>query len=867
MKRRFLELLSRCQCRVVVAIVVLTTAGSWLTACDNKDLEGQPSWLGNSIYERLQEGGNFQTMLQLIDDLGYASVMSQTGSKTLFAADDAAFASWYRSNPWGVRSYDQLSAAQKKLLLHSAMVNNAYLVELLSNVEASPDPLEGMCMRRESAISQYDSVSRWLPSQMPLTRYWDAHRHKTQGIVLLKDDHSQPMIHFLPVFMQNNNITDEDLQILTNGQSASRDDAWVNGQKIVERDITCKNGYIQRMEGVMLSSDNMAQIMRNHPNMSQWSTLMDRFCAPYYNEQATRDYNRLNGTNDSVFVLRYFSSQNKQTLDVAPDRMAVEATLSFDPGWNHYMYTNTAGKDLHYDCGALLVPSNKALDEWWNHDGLALQDQYKEWSRVPDQVLVELLNVNMIPEFISTVPSKFHNIVNDAKVEMGVKKEDIDSCFMGCNGVVYLTNKVFAPATYSSVAFPPLVHTETMNIIYWGIDKLGFKPYLNSMDSYYSFFVPTNQAMLCYVDPCSYGATTSVLYEFYFNTDRNTVGAHRYGYDLATGTVLTQLNDATTTQVENRMRDLLDNLIVVGNVEDGNTYYRTKGGATIRVQHGGQAGTMTIEGGLQLEQQQPVGITQIFDQTTEGNGKAYVVESQVPSSGRKSVYRTLSEHPEYARFFDLLKGGDPDSAQYNLTASMIDNYSCVDFNIRLFDNYHYTIWVPTNESLDELHAAGILPYWEDLEAQTDEAWGGNRDAAKLKRYQIRQRIIDFLRYHIQDHSVFIGEGAVDARYETSKLNPENKKFYSLHVQADNQGARVQDAVSRAADGSPQYRHVVTTDGLYNNMCREYLFTSKDPEKAADGNLYSSSYAVVHLIDGPLFFSQSQLEPMDWTPGH
>ncbi|MBQ9357182.1 MAG: fasciclin domain-containing protein [Prevotella sp.] len=858
MNRRFHKMF------ILLPAALLARLATVLTACDNSDLEGQPEWLGNSIYERLQDGGNYTTMLRLIDDLGYTPVLRQTGSKTLFAADDDAFARWFQSNPWGVNSYEGLSLPQKKLLLGSAMVNNAYLVELLSNVEASPDPLEGMCMRRETSLSEYDSVARWLPSQMPATRYWDAHRHKTQGIVLLADNHSQPMIHFLPRFMQMNNITDEDQRILTNGQSNSRQDAWVNGIRIADRDIVCRNGYIHHMDGVMMPGDNMAQILRSHSNMSQWSTLMDRFCAPYYSEQATQDYNRLNGTQDSVFVLRYFSSQNKQELLQDPGRQAVTASLAFDPGWNHYMYTNPNNtKDLHYDCGALLVPTNDALDYWWNNDGLALQDQYHTWENVPDQVLVELLNVNMVPEFVSTVPSKFENIVNDAKVSMGVQKSDVDSCFMGCNGVVYLTNKVFAPATYSSVAFPALVHTETMNIIYWGIDKLDFKPYLNSMDSYYSFFVPNNSAMLHYVDPCSYGSSQTVLYEFYYDADRATptVCAHRYKYDMETGTIGDRLSDASTSQVENRMRDILDNLIVVGNVEDGNTYYRTKGGATIRVRAAGQAGTMTIEGGQQIEQLQPTAVTQIFDQTKNGNGKVYVVESEVPSSGRKSVYKTLSEHVEFSRFFDLLRGGDPDSAQYNLTTSIIDNsYSCVDFNIRLFDNYHYTVWVPTNESLDALHEAHLLPYWEDLEAQTDEAWGGDRDAAKRMRYQIRQRIFDFLRYHIQDYSVYMGQGTVAGRYETSKLNPQNRKFFSLLVDADNSHINVTDALHNE-------RHVLTADAaLYNNMCREYLFTSKDPETAANGNLYSSAYAVVHLIDGPLFFSDSQLQPMDWTPG-
>lgn len=844
----------------VIMVAGICLSGVWtLQSCDNDDLEGQPAWLGESIYERLQQEGEYRNMLGLIDELGYASVMSKTGSKTLFAANDEAFEKWYKTNPWGVKSFEELSKAQMKLLLNSAMVNNAYLVELLSNVEAEPEPLEGLCMRRESAISVYDSVSRILPADMPQTRYWDEHRGKTEGVVLLKDDNSQPMIHFLPRFMSMNNITDEDLRILTNGESNSIQDAWVNGMKIVERDITCKNGYIHKVDGVMLSSDNMAQIVRNHANMSQWSTLLDRFCAPYYNEQATKDYQRLYGGNDSVFVLRYFSSQNKQEQETAPDGTMVDAMLSFDPGWNHYMYTNTANKDLHYDCGALLVPTNEALTTWWNGEGKALQDEYKEWSRVPDKTLVELLNVNMIPEFVKTVPSKFQNIVNDAKVELGVTPADIDSCFMGCNGVVYLTNKVFSPAIYSSVAFPPLVQSEsTMSVIYWGLDKMGFKPYLNSMDSYYSFFVPTNQGMLRYVDPCSYGSTTTVMYEFYYDTDRQSVGAHRYNYDMATNTVLEPIDDATPSQVENRLKDLLDNLIVVGNVEDGNTYYRTKNGSTIRVENAGVEGSMTIAAGLQIEQNRPVAVSKIYNKLQ--NGKTYVVESEVPVTGSKSVYKTLSEHPEYSRFFDLLKGGDPDSAQYNLTLAMIDNqYSCVDFNIRLFDNYHYTVWVPTNESLDALHDAGILPYWEDLDAQTDSAWGGNRDAAKVMKYKIRTRIIDFLRYHIQDNAVFIGEGVVNGRYETSKLNPVNKKFYSLAVDANNSSIVVTDALNNR-------RNVLTgNQGLYNNMCREYLYTQKDKETAYKGNLYSSSHAVVHLIDGPLMFSESQLQPMDWTP--
>ena len=41
-----------------------------LQGCQDDLLTGQPEWLGNSIYERLEEDGNYTTMLRLIDDLG-----------------------------------------------------------------------------------------------------------------------------------------------------------------------------------------------------------------------------------------------------------------------------------------------------------------------------------------------------------------------------------------------------------------------------------------------------------------------------------------------------------------------------------------------------------------------------------------------------------------------------------------------------------------------------------------------------------------------------------------------------------------------------------------------------------------------------
>lgn len=857
-KKNTPDIKSRSTRHVTALTTMALLAGSLgMQSCDDDVLTGQPSWLGNSIYERLAEDGNYTTVLHLIDDLGLKTVLSGTGSKTLFVADDDAYKRWFENNSWGVDSYDKLSMAQKNLLLKNSMVNNAYLIELLSNTFDS-EIQPGTCMRRATATTIYDSVPRIYPDQMPATAVWDKYRDKEDGLLIFTDGTTAPMIHFLPAYMAHNKITDSDLSILTNGQATSIAEVWVDGKKVTERDITCKNGYIQKVEEVIESAPNMAQILRSHSNMSMWSKFIDRFSAPYYHENGTKEYNRLYNTEDSVFTLRYYSdvSLGGQVNNRTPDNVKVEATLAFDPGWNQYMYNNTMGRGMQNDAGAMIVPTNKALEEWWNKDGEALHEEYGTWDNVPQLVLSKLLNVNMLSSFSESVPSKFNTVVNDAKIELGIKPEHVDSCFIGCNGVVYMVNRVFAPSEYSSVAFPALVHQKTMSVIYWAIDELDFSPYLNSMDSYFSMILPTNNSLLTYLDPATYGEPVQSVLKFYFDDETKTVKADRYDCIVAEdGTIemgALQEEDIREAVVTNRLKDLLNSMIIVGNVEDGNEYYLTKGGSAIRVKNAG-SDDMTFAGGWQNEHGLSVNVLKIYDQSKTGNGKSYAVNDAFPMGAQNSVYKTLKGKPEYSKFYELLNGGDPDSVSYNLLINEMGSgtkYQCSDdknnFNMRLFDNYNYTVYVPTNAAIQKMEDDGLLPTWEDFE----------NASSKEEKYVIKNRIFNFLRYHIQDNSLFIGgtsQTADEVKYETSKINPENKRFFSLGVVQSADNIVVTDQLG-------EKRSVVKTNGLYNNICREYWFqnigTTRNPVKS----IYSTSDAVVHQIDGVLLYSEKQLTP-------
>lgn len=863
------------QGRAVAVVTCCLLMGSWtVQSCkDEYTLTGQPSWLGNSIYERLQEDGNYTTLLRLVDDLEQTEVLSHSGSKTLFAANDSAFQAWFGNNKWGVKNYSQLSTAKKKMLLNNTMINNPYLIELLSNVSGTP-PLEGMCMRRETATTIYDSVEIISPDKMPATAAWQRFRDQRKSIPILKDATTPPMIHFLPKFMEYYNINSEDLAVLTNHQATSANEAWVNSRKVLERDITCKNGYIQRIDGVIEPMTNMAEVLRQHPQLSKWSELIDRFSAPYYNATATSEYNRLFNNEDSVYTMRYFSKRSAggTALSENPDGEAVAALLTFDPGWNQYMYSNTMGYDLHYDAGAMIAPTNEALETWWNNEGKDLQMEYGSWENVPNATLAKLLNVNMLPTFTEAVPSKFERVLNDAKESLGIETRHIDSCFMACNGVVYMVNKVFSPAEYASVAYPALAHQSTMNVIYWAIDQLNFLPYLLSMDSRYSLLLPTNEALQWYLDPATYGGIDRLsgmeapsALEFYYDASKPTkerVQARRFNTTVDTDGNITKgvrtQASVDRSVIDDRLKRLMDDLIIVGDVEDGHEYYKTKGGSLIRVSHTTD-GKIAFSGGWQKEHNAkslPVENNEIYP---KDNGKSYQLNNEVPMGTQKSIYLTLTGNEAFSEFLALI---DNDGA--NLLGTKLNNEYNAGLtaqgskNLTLLDNYNYTIYVPTNESIRDLIDRGLLPTWDDYEAMENE---GFADEAAVDSAQqiIKNIIVNFIRYHVQDHSVAINmapelyeedqeTGVKTPSYvnifESMKRNYDTGRFYGLESDNSNGQLTVKDVMGNV-------RHVTKKDGLYNNICREYWFNGS----GNTARIFMASDAVVHQIDAPLFYEE------------
>ncbi len=744
----------------IVFCVSLVLAGL-LTGCVDKnelvDEDNKPSWLGGSIYQELknprQLTGTFGNYLRLVDDLGYAEMFDRTGSVTVFPANDEAFQRFFASNRWGVRSYEQLSTAQKKLLLMNSMLGNSLLVRMLSNAAGSNSTTTpGASMKHPTSMEIIDTIQHIYPAQMPQNnKYWDAFRGEKDGLYVVSDASDRMMLHFTREHMLTNGITtlgdESDFAIIT-GTPYTDGMAYVFGNQIVKSDVICQNGYIHQMGEVIVPPGNMAQEMRDDGHMNYFSHIVDYFSAPYVNQQVTDKYNSWaeeHGmpTIDKIYEVRYLNNDAKHRQVQDPNGIRQDYLLKYDLGWNKYspLQDNGASELSLNDVGTIFAPTDQAMAEFFTKggDGAYLIDLYgcypgdanteehlianldTLYQKRP-QILTDFVNMLMQEEFTKSVPSKFISVTNDVEEYMGVTLDLVNKTADGKydirvanNGVIYKMNTLLAPDKYQSVMAPTTVFPD-MTVFNRAIeyDKgqeadlgLSFEYYLKAMKANFAFFIPDDEAFQqYYVDPISLGKDQKRVLRFSYDPSLTTttrIKCVAYAYDPATNTVGDSLSVVPLSQWKSLFVDILNYHTVVlerGEQMGRNHYYKTKHGGEIYIS-GTQPGAKVMSG-----QQIDNGVDAAVIETVynEKNGTAFRV-NQVIQAPVNSVSKTLETFPQFSEFYDMC---DKFSNQQLLTWAGIsatqnafgiteqDSYVIFDANRRIDDKT-----VAANSCLDK----------------------------------------------------------------------------------------------------------------------------------------------------------------------
>lgn len=865
--------------RLLYWLIGLVTVSTLLVSC--KDVyvydNEEPDWLGKSIYDELKRDGNFNYITSIIDSINYKDVLSRTGSKTIFVANDEAFERFFNEgNPWGVTSFDQLSLAQKKLILNFSMINNAYLIETLSNYYSPADNNlnEGKAIRRRSAVNVMDSIAFEKGDKLPKSIHWDSRRNN--GLWLLKDNSDWTMVHFLKKQLTLNGITDNDFKIMT-GITRTGDDAYIFSNKVVQRDITCKNGYINVLQDVLIPPSNMAQYIRNNPKLSVFSSLLDRFCAPYYDNNATINYKKLEGRQpvDSIFTMHYFTRNGRggrQQYPSSTEALSTDFLLPFDPGWNSYTSPNAA---IQSDMAVMFVPTNDALEAYFNltssGSGRALKERYGSWENVPLDILNLFVTRHMRPSLLNSIPSSFSKMVDEQSSRILVNPSDIiDSMnYVGINGLIYVTKSIYPPDDYVSV-YGPVLFSKRTEVIRWAVKNYLYKLYLNSMVNTYGFIAPTDKAMESYIDPLTYGTNKPTTIKFWYDFKEKLVKASIFAYDTTKvdgrGDSITLITNPAF--IQSRLIRILDQNIVVNDFKDTTRnafedgYYVTKDGNILNIKNSSDingnytSDLVKFQGGGDIYNSFDVSLADsgIYHQE---NGTTYFVD-KLPQTPFRSVYNVLKNNPAFKEFFDICVEFPSDNVFIRKT-----NFFGIDFNIKFFNTYRYTLYVPTNQAIQEAYANGTLYPWSVI---NDPANASKKDAmiSTMER---------FVRYHFQDNSVFIHPNQpVNSLYQTATIKKDlshsywetfKNKFYRLGVKSENGTLKLTTEKFTTVDGEmiPETAEVVTSGGNYNIMTRDFVF-SLDPvtkitlltgPEYSGSTITTSSTAVIHQINKVLRF--------------
>jgi hypothetical protein len=472
------------------------------------------------------------------------------------------------------------------------------------------------------------------------------------------------------------------------------------------------------------------------------------------------------------------------------------------------------------------------------------------------------------------------------------------------------TNKIMRWAVYSDAT----LSSPIMNVNYYAYLKAMqsrfsfFMPNDEAMQYYYDPMSFTSR----------YPRVMRFLYtsgNFPFATKSSKGVSVLANFDVTTGTIGRDLSTQTTNQQEvvNRMRQLLEHNTIVHenginaiNTEE-DEYYLSKNGMGIKVTRGQNGeGVIKAQGGFQLENEREglahnhpgILYCNVLEKGDYKNGCTFTLDAPLIPAAR-SVFSVISNikrgqkgepleyndetviasNPYYEFFrlcneanWDLIvKSGlvDENDKKYDVSTSQgqtaltkavnkymtfIDN-NAVDYNIQFFDNFNYSVFIPTNEAIREAVANG-LPTWESIEEDFNNSLDPATEQLKSAEDSLRIRykityLTNFIRTHFADNTVFADKSDMNAEMFTSSFNNETGLFVKSFIQREGGMLKVKDNTASGqwittkytTDDGRDVKNIMTCDRECNSKVKDQSMNNKTTD--------ATSYAVIHLINGVL----------------
>lgn len=604
------------------------------TGCEKKfdEYYKVPDDLIGTILEVLDEDGNYTQFCKAVELVEFDDVLGKTGNFTVFAPDDAAFTMFF--NEHGYSSLDDIPEEELEGIVYYHIVFWAYSKFMLlyglniqdAEIDYSTENFKRPTRYTPTLTVEFDTMGR----------QYNVY-HETKYIPVYSDEY----------FTEIRLDAAVNYEFLYPGTSYGG--FHVDRAEVVEHDVPAQNGWIHKINRVLVPPGNHDDILEEGEEYSTFRELLEKNTYYEYSSSYTTAQDNAGDIDEDGKLDSLFLKMNR----IFPTGSSPDI--------------ENISNDGHRNILTLFAPTNSALQDFFasRTTGYTSIEQIGDYWI--DWYLSHYIGTNYWPSRFSTLTADWEWDLTSSVVDCNVTEGDIHQLQMASNGPFCGINKYFLPRIFESVAQPIMGNKDYE----WFCDMLVFyltDKLLNEENLEFTLFAPTNAAI------------SEAGYMF-----RTGLG----GYGLY------HKNSPLAPVSRKAGTDIVNTHLVFGEVDE-NAFEEGTFIETTQKTYIGIAPDGIFAGGDPT----PAGMG--IPEVVSGKGILYSIDRMLVSPDR-SIFDIIADpgtYPQYQKFYQLCFNSGLMVLDENSRPQSLDNISV---------GTYYSCFIPTNEALEAGIASGAVP--------------------------------------------------------------------------------------------------------------------------------------------------------------
>ncbi len=448
-----------------------------------KEYYEEPEWIKGSIYEILQDRGNYRLFLQGVDTCQYTALLKGRSILTVMAPDDASLSD-YLLEHYGCGDWSGVPADEVKKLIGFHILYYAFDPIKLSNFRpkegdgATSEELE----RNAGLYYKFRTRSQDAPETITVSRWMNG---ETMDTIQTEVDvyHLERFIPVFSSFMFQTKLIDAK----SNYEYFFPESEWVAGSlfnvcdaKVEEKEEIAKNGYVYFVDRVIEPLETIHKELKNNEAYSMYLDFYDKYAYFAQEENLTNLYG---GGSVTYWEQLYERASGFPLPNIAQE-------------WPVSDYSQMSV--LSYSSNTVFAPTNEAFNEfytsYWGIEGTGYPAEVS-YDSVSGDAIAYLLS-NSFYEGSLVFPDEImrgdiENAFTKTVISFDVNNVAESNRKMCVNGALYGLSEITPPAVFGMVTGPAYQYKRYSNFLKM-LSNSGMENTLTSDAVSYIMLYPNN---------------------------------------------------------------------------------------------------------------------------------------------------------------------------------------------------------------------------------------------------------------------------------------------------------------------------------------------------------------------------------------